>query len=140
MKKHVVYTKEIIEGCFSYKIVDIASNHHERIDGSGYPKGLRARDLSIGDKIISIADVASALYCRRSYKASFPKEKIIEILEDEAKAGKQDARITAHLIDNFDYIMGLAAEKEKEVLDQKAAMEEEFEALSHSESLIKFFE
>lgn len=140
MKKHVVYTKEIIEGCFSYKIVDIASNHHERIDGSGYPKGLRARDLSIGDKIISIADVASALYCRRSYKDSFPKEKIIEIMERDAKDGKQDARITAHLIDNFDYIMGLAAEKEREVLHQKASMEEEFEALANSETLTKFFE
>ena len=60
-------------------------------------------------------------------------------MERDAKDGKQDARITGHLIDNFDYIMGLAAEKEKEVLDQKAAMEEEFEALSHSESLTKFF-
>ncbi len=140
MKKHVVYTKEIIEGCFSYKIVDIASNHHERIDGSGYPKGLKAIDLSIGDKIISIADVASALYCKRSYKRSWPKEKIIEMLERDAKEGKQDARITQHLIDNFDYIISLAAEKEKEVLDQKAAMEEEYEALSLSESLTKFFE
>ncbi len=140
MKKHVVYTKEIIEGCFSYKIVDIAANHHERIDGSGYPRGLRARDLSIGDKIISVADVASALYCKRSYKQSFPKEKIIEIMEEDARLGKQDARITAHLIDNFDFIMEQAAIKEKEVLDKKAAMEEEFEALSHSESLTKFFE
>ncbi len=61
-------------------------------------------------------------------------------MERDAKEGKQDLRITAHLIDNFDYIMGLAAEKEKEVLDQKAAMEEEFDALANSESLIKFFE
>ena len=76
------YTKEILEGSFSYKIVEIASNHHEKLDGSGYPKGLKSIDLSIGDKIIAVADIASALYCRRSYKASFSTDKIIEILEN----------------------------------------------------------
>ena len=140
MKKHVIYTKEIIDGCFSYKIVDIAANHHEKIDGSGYPKGLKAIDLSIGDKIISVADVASALYCRRSYKQSYPKEKIIEILKTNAAAGTQDARVIKHLLDNFDYIMGLAQAEEAEVLNKYESMKAEYDALATSDSLKKFFE
>ena len=140
MKKHVIYTKEIIDGCFSYKIVDIAANHHEKIDGSGYPRGLKAIDLSIGDKIISVADVASALYCRRSYKQSYPKEKIIEILKTTAAAGTQDARVIKHLLDNFDYIMGLAQAEEAEVLNKYESMKAEYDALATSDSLKKFFE
>ncbi len=140
MQKHVIYTKEILDGSFSYKIVDIASNHHERIDGSGYPKGLKAIDLSIGDKILSVSDVASALYCKRSYKDSFSQDQIINILESDAKNGKLDQRIVNHFINNIDEIMALAKEKESMVLSHYEQMKEEYEALSSSDQLKKFFE
>ena len=140
MQRHVVYTKEILEGSFSYKIVDIASNHHEKLDGSGYPRGLRAIDLSIGDKIIAVADIASALYCKRSYKTAFPAEKIISILEGDAKNGKLDKRIVEHLVDNYDEIMGEAKERETIVLKMYANMKEKYEALKKSNVLYHFFD
>lgn len=140
MRKHVEYTKEILEGSFSYKIVEIASNHHEKLDGSGYPKGLKAIDLSIGDKIIAVADIASALYCRRSYKASFSTDKIIEILECSAKKGEIDQRIVNHFINNIDPILSLAKEKESLVINKYEEMQTEYEALSSSEQLRQFFE
>ncbi len=140
MRNHVVYTREILEGSFSYKIVEIAANHHERLDGSGYPRGLKAIDLSIGDKIIGVADVASALYCKRSYKDSFSEEKIIEILESDAKNNKLDSRIVNHFIDHINEIMSLAKEKESLVLQSYEEMKKEYEALSNSEQLNKFFE
>ena len=140
MQRHVVYTKEILEGSFSYKIVDIASNHHEKLDGSGYPRGLRAIDLSIGDKIIAVADIASALYCKRSYKTAFPAEKIISILEGDAKNGKLDKRIVEHLVDNYDEIMGEAKDRETIVLKMYANMKEKYEALKKSNVLYHFFD
>ncbi len=140
MQRHVVYTKEILEGSFSYKIVEIASNHHEKLDGTGYPRALRAIDLSIGDKIIAVADIASALYCKRSYKASFPAEKIISILETEADAGKLDKRIVEHLVDNYDEIMAEAKERETIVLKMYAEMKSKYEALKKSNVLYHFFE
>lgn len=140
MQRHVVYSKEILENSFSYKIVEIASNHHEKLDGSGYPRGLRAIDLSIGDKIIAVADIASALYCKRSYKASFSPEKIIDILTGDAKKGKIEERIVNHLVDNFDEIMSLAKEKETVVLNNYATMKEKYEELINSESLHMFFD
>ena len=51
MQRHVIYTKEILSSCVSYKVVEIASNHHEKLDGSGYPRGLREIDLKIGEAI-----------------------------------------------------------------------------------------
>ena len=139
MRRHVEYTREILEGSFSYKIIDIASNHHERLDGSGYPRGLRAIDLSIGDKIIAVADLASALYCKRSYKKSFSKEEIIAIMESDSENGKIDTRITNHFINNFDKIMALAKSEENRVLEEYNAMMEEFNVLSQSEQLRKFY-
>ena len=139
MKNHVVYTKEILEGSFSYKIVDIASNHHERLDGSGYPRGLKAIDLSIGDKIIAVADVASALYCKRSYKDSFSEDQIIDILCKDARDNKLDSRIVNHFVDHIEEIMALAKEKERMVLQSYQQMKEEYETLCESEQLKQFF-
>lgn len=140
MQRHVVYTREIIEGCFSYKIVEIASNHHEKLDGSGYPRGLKAIDLSSADKIITVADICSALYCRRSYKAAFTDEKIQEILLSDAKAGKIDTRIVEHLCNSYDEIMAVAKEAEASVLEKYKSMKAEYEALIRSNALRKFFE
>ena len=140
MKRHVIYTREILENCFSSRIVEIASNHHERLDGSGYPRGLKAIDLSIGDKIIMVSDMASALYCKRSYKDSFSHEEIIKVIEDEANNGKIDKRIANHFIDNYDEIMSEAKIREKIVIEKYNAMEEKFKELSSSDSLKMFFD
>jgi len=140
MQKHVTYTREIIEGSFSYKIVEIASNHHEKLDGSGYPRGLTAIDLSIGDKIIAVADIASALYCKRSYKESLPIDKIIDILLEQARANKLDARIVKHFVDNVDSIMALTKEAEAKVLDEYKSVIDEYNTLAKSEALKRFFE
>ena len=140
MQKHATYTKEIIDGCFSYKIVNIAAHHHEKLDGSGYPLGLKEIDLSLGDKVLAVADIASALYCKRSYKASFDDEKIIEIVESDAEAGKIDRRVVKHLVDNFDEIMAKAKEEENKVLEKYNAMKAEYELLSKSESIYMLFD
>ena len=140
MKKHVIYTREIVTGCFSYKIVDIASHHHEKLDGSGYPDGLRERDLSVGDKIIAIADITSALYCKRSYKDSFTDEKIIELLKNDVASGKLDKRIFNHLVNNWEDIMAITQGVEQTVIEQYNAMRQEFAALSKSKVLFSLFD
>ena len=140
MRRHVVYTREILENSFSYKIVEIASNHHERLDGSGYPRGLRAIDLSIGDKIIAVADMASALYCKRSYKDSFSAEQIQSVIDKEAREGRLDRRICNHFLDNFDEIMEEAKARETIVIEKYRAMKKMYDELSTSDSLHSFFD
>lgn len=140
MRRHVEYTKEILEGSFSYKIVEMAANHHEKLDGSGYPRGLKAIDLSIGDKILSLADVISALYCKRSYKASFSIDRIINILKEDVDSLKLDGRLVNHFINNSDAIMKIAKEKEAEVLACYENMQAEYSLLSKSKQLHYFFE
>ena len=140
MRMHVVYTREIVEGSFSYKIVEVASRHHEKIDGSGYPNGLTEKELTSADKILAVADICSALYCKRSYKEAFNDEKIQEILFNDALNGKIDKRIVEHLLDSYDEIMNNAKKAEALVLQKYNNMKAEYEALSKSEALTHFFD
>ena len=64
----------------------------------------------------------------------------IEILKTNAANGTQDARVIKHLLDNFDYIMELAANEEAVVLNKYESMKAEYDALASSDSLRKFFE
>ncbi|MFA6796036.1 MAG: HD domain-containing phosphohydrolase [Bacilli bacterium] len=99
MRKHDEYTKEILEGCIKDpQVIDIAYSHHERLDGSGYPRGLKGDELDINKRIIAVADIASALMAHRSYKDAYPMEKTIEELENMVKDGKLDGNVVAAFI------------------------------------------
>ncbi len=62
----------------------IASQHHERMDGKGYPRGLGADRIHIGARIVAAADVFDALTAPRYYKPAYPIEKTIEIMDGMA--------------------------------------------------------
>ncbi|MBO5293323.1 MAG: response regulator [Lachnospiraceae bacterium] len=90
MKKHTEYSMEIIRNIIGdvedeeyVKVVsDIALYHHERWDGTGYPKGLAAEQIPLCARIMAVADVFDALYEERCYKSPVrPVGKVLEILE-----------------------------------------------------------
>ena len=62
----------------------IASQHHERMDGKGYPKGLAAEEIVLGARIVAAADVFDALTAPRYYKPAYPIEKTLEIMDSMA--------------------------------------------------------
>jgi hypothetical protein len=77
-------------GAFS-DLTIIAGSHHERLDGTGYPEGLSGDAIPLQAKIMAIADIYDALTAAdRPYKKAVPKERALEILEMEAKAGHLD--------------------------------------------------
>ena len=90
MKKHVEYTKMILENKMDYDIIEIAYRHHERLDGSGYPNKVPGKCLTLDQKILQVADVISALIAKRSYKEAWSIDKTIAILEDNVKNDKLD--------------------------------------------------
>ena len=57
-----------------------AGSHHERWDGTGYPRGLKESDIPLQGRIMAIADVYDALVSERPYKKAFPHEKAVEII------------------------------------------------------------
>ncbi len=73
------------------KLPEIAYAHHEKLDGSGYPRGISATDIPVQSKIMTIADIFDALTAGdRPYKQALPREHALDILSEEAKAGKID--------------------------------------------------
>lgn len=80
IKKHSTYSSELLEGKFVDDISKIVEAHHERIDGSGYPKGLKGDEIRIEAKIIAVADSYDAMTSDRAYrKALTPSEAMDEL-------------------------------------------------------------
>ncbi|OPX40884.1 MAG: hypothetical protein B1H13_05095 [Desulfobacteraceae bacterium 4484_190.3] len=65
-------------------MVEIIRQHHERLDGSGYPFGLKGEDILLEAKILAIADSYDAMTSNRSYRERFTKEKAAGILLESA--------------------------------------------------------
>ncbi len=84
----------------------IASAHHEKLDGSGYPFGLTAEDIPIQTRMMTIADIYDALTAAdRPYKPALPHEKALSILIDEAELGKLDRQLVSLFIDSKAYLL-----------------------------------
>lgn len=100
MENHVVMTSRMLaEVSFSseYKeVVTWAGQHHEFLDGTGYPLGLTAKDLPRETRLLTILDIFDALTARdRPYKPAMPIKKALGVLNAMAKDGKLDAQILA---------------------------------------------
>ena len=80
--------KKILTGIASEEYLnfasDIATFHHERWDGSGYPYGLKENEIPLAARIMAIADVFDALISKRCYKEAIPLEEAFAIIEAES--------------------------------------------------------
>lgn len=85
MKTHAEKGYEILRGSKS-KMLDLAAliawTHHEKIDGSGYPRGLKGEDIPIQGRIVAVADVFDALTSERPYKQAWEIERAIQWLRE----------------------------------------------------------
>lgn len=127
MQKHILFTEDIIGDLFPHNIVQIASRHHERLDGSGYPNHLTAEDLTLSDRIVQVADVASALVQKRSYKESMDKETVISILTKEADNGKLDSSIISLFATHYDEIIVEVFEHSHTTIERYEGLQAEFQ-------------
>ncbi len=84
IKSHVEHTSEILNRTpgVTDGIRVIAEQHHEKLNGKGYPKGLKGNELNDLARMSAIVDIFGALTDSRSYKPAFPAEKAFSILED----------------------------------------------------------
>lgn len=82
----------------------IASAHHEKLDGSGYPFGLTAEEIPVQTRMMTIADIYDALTAAdRPYKPALPHERALNILLDEAEGGKLDSQLVNLFIESCAY-------------------------------------
>jgi len=85
IKAHPQAAYEILESIeFDFPIADIVVQHHERLDGSGYPGGLTEQSILPEARILAVADVVEAMISHRPYRAALPLEAAMAELEDGA--------------------------------------------------------
>ena len=113
MKTHVGYTIKLLQNSVPEDIFKIAAHHHEKLDGTGYPFGLTAEQLSMEERILTVADIVSALIDNRTYKAEYSKEKVIEICQEMVQDGQLDSSIVKVVENNFDKFKEDAASRNK---------------------------
>lgn len=84
---------------------EIAYAHHEMLDGSGYPRGLTTEQIPVQSKIMTIADIYDALTARdRPYKRALPVEQALDLLQQEADAGKVDRNLLRVFVESRSYL------------------------------------
>lgn len=86
------------------RLLTIISQHHERLDGSGYPSGLRGDDILTQSRIIAIVDIYDAITMERHYKPALPRDKALAVLRHEAGAGRIDAALVRLFAEKNDEI------------------------------------
>ena len=103
MKNHAAATHYILSQIKEISdIVNWAANHHEKLNGKGYPQGLTADDLSFEERIMACIDIYQALTEKRPYKDGMSHEKSMSILLDMAQKGELDESI----VKDIDAVMG----------------------------------
>ncbi len=84
VKKHSFHSQRILERISVFRdIAPIAGAHHERLDGAGYPYGLRGDEICLETRILTVADVFDALSADRPYRTAMPMAQVLGILEKD---------------------------------------------------------
>jgi hypothetical protein len=85
IKRHPKLTYDILSRVGPFRpIAETTANHHEKLDGSGYHRGIGAEDLDFPSRILAVADIYDALSADRSYHEAMPQERVLGILREES--------------------------------------------------------
>lgn len=98
IQTHAFYTRKVIESVRGFEdIAEWASNHHEKLDGTGYPFGINGEELCFESRLIGCLDIYQALTEERPYRKGMSHEEACTILEDMANQNKISREIAADL-------------------------------------------
>lgn len=103
IRSHTYYTRRILESIPAFEVItEWASSHHERLDGHGYPYHHAGQELSLGARIVAVADVFSALTEDRPYRGGLPRNGVLGIMDPMVSAGKLDTAVVDLLRSYYD--------------------------------------
>ncbi|MCP4180972.1 MAG: PAS domain S-box protein [bacterium] len=102
IKEHPRMGFEIIENVnFIWPIKELVLHHHEKLDGSGYPDGLKGKKIDITCRIAIVADVVEAMISHRPYRPALDKEQALKEISDH-KASQYDPKVVDACIELFE--------------------------------------
>lgn len=82
VRQHPYYIYAILSRIAGFEVLaEIAAAHHEKLDGSGYHRGVKAEQLSLLARILAVADIYDALAAERPYRSALPLEQVFKIMK-----------------------------------------------------------
>lgn len=105
MRHHVNHSRRILTGFVPFDILENVYRHHEKLNGKGYPKHIPGDQITLLQRILTVADITSALNDSRSYKEEFSKEEVISIMSSMTNEGELDPAISKFIIEDYDNVM-----------------------------------
>ncbi len=121
MRSHAYFTHSILEEVEDLEIIRTwAAFHHERLDGRGYPFHVKGADISLGSRILAVADVFTALTEDRPYRRGMGKEKVEDVISSMAGEAL-DPQLVTLIMANYDQINELRATTQSTREDEYSA-------------------
>ena len=109
MRRHASESQLILGRVSGFEsIARVAGMHHEMLDGSGYPDGLRGEQLPVEAQCITVADIFQALAQDRPYRRALPPKQILSVLDRLVKAGRLDGGLVGILAEDLELSWSLA--------------------------------
>lgn len=130
VRLHVNAAEKVLGNMLRDDVLSIVLGHHEREDGSGYPRRLRAQQMGQEQKVLQVADVVTGMTNQRAYREPLPKEKVIDILNEEASAGRLDKMIVNTFIHYYDDIMQSVQTESAEVMKMYQMLNSQYALVS----------
>ncbi|WP_445146979.1 HD-GYP domain-containing protein [Dyella sp. Tek66A03] len=110
MRTHTTLGRDLLmRTAFLRPAVDIPYSHHERWDGTGYPRGLSGEEIPLAARIFSVVDVWDALSYPRVYKAAWPEHEVLDYLRNVA-GSQLDPQIVGLFLEHYDDMKAIGVE------------------------------
>ncbi|MCU8501128.1 HD domain-containing protein, partial [Vibrio vulnificus] len=125
IKRHTVDTGVALNMIFPHSnIAQWAANHHERLDGSGYPYNKTAEQLDLPSRIIAIADVFQALSQNRPYRSKLSPQEITDIMWPMVEQNQLDGDVYAKLEQNLNHCYAMSTALSLKVSEGETSVDE----------------
>lgn len=130
IRLHVSAAEKILGSMLREDVLSIVLGHHERGDGGGYPRRLRGQQMTLEQKVLQVADMITGMTGIRPYREPLQKEKIIDVLNEEASLGRLDRQIVNTFINGYDDIMQSVATESAEVMKMYQMLNSQYALVS----------
>lgn len=118
IRSHTYYTYRLLQPIDGFEeIAQWAAYHHEKLNGRGYPFRLQAHDLSLGARIMAVADIFTAITEDRPYRNGMPKDQAISVLKKMVENGGISLSICSLLIDNYEIVDSVRRESAEQAVE-----------------------
>ncbi len=130
VRLHVNAAEKVLGNMLREDVLSIVLGHHERCDGSGYPRRLRGQQMGVEQKVLQVADTITGMTGKRPYREPLQKEQIIDELNEEASLNRLDRQVVNMFINYYDEIMQSVATESAEVMKMYQMLNSQYALVS----------